>query len=161
MKRFPMTPEGKRLLEEEVKYLKEVKRHEIIKDIKEARAHGDLSENSEYDDAKERQSLCEGRIKDIDAKLSLARVIDVKENAPSEGEDRKVIFGCTVVLEDEDENELVYKIVGVDESDVKSGKISNVSPIAKALMGKEEGDEVSFRAPRGMRTLEIIEVKYI
>ena len=160
MKRVHMTPEGKKSLEEELDHLEGVARFKIIKDIEEARAHGDISENSEYEDAKNRQAMCEGRIQDIKAKLSLAQVIDAKENMPPPGVDKSVIFGCTVMVEGEDGVELTYKIVGVDEADVKKGKISYQSPLGRALIGKGEDDEVKFTAPKGLRVFEVIEIRY-
>lgn len=157
MQRHPMTPEGHKKLSETLKHLKEVVRPQIVKDIEEARAHGDLSENSEYEDAKERQSLTEGRIRDMESKLAASEVIDVTKMQPSD----RVVFGTTVVVEDvETEVESRYRIVGEDESDVKSGLISVLSPIARALIGQEVDDEVTVRAPGGDRKLVITDVLY-
>lgn len=164
MNTYPMTPEGKEALEKELVQLKEVERFKIVKDIEEARAHGDISENSEYEDAKERQALCEGRIKDIEAKLSMAQVIDVKtvpgQDLDSDDEEKKVVFGATVLVEDDDGEEATYRIVGTDESDVSKGLISYLTPVAKALLGKGPGDEIKIQLPTKTRVYEIIEVHY-
>ena len=158
MQRHPMTPEGHKMLTVTLKHLKETVRPQIVKDIEEARAHGDLSENSEYEDAKERQSLTEGRVRDIESKLTASEVIDVTKMEPSE----RVVFGTTVVVEDlETEIETKYRIVGEDESDVKGGLISVRSPIARALIGREIDDEVTVRAPGGDRKMVITDVQYI
>ena len=158
MQRHPMTPEGHKKLSETLKHLKEVVRPQIVKDIEEARAHGDLSENSEYEDAKERQSLTEGRVRDIEAKLAASEIIDVTKLEASD----RVVFGVTVVVEDLDsEEEARYRIVGEDESDVKQGLISVLSPIARAMIGREVDDEVTVRAPGGDRKMVITEVLYI
>ena len=157
MNKVPMTVRGAELLRAELKNLKSVERPKIIEAIAEARAHGDLKENAEYHAAKEQQGFLEGRIKEIEGKLSHIQVIDVTTvNANG-----KVVFGCTVEIMDSDtEDELVYKIVGEDEADIKSGLISYTSPIARALIGRNEGDEVSFNAPGGEKHYEIIEVRY-
>lgn len=160
MKRVLMTPEGKESLEKELTHLIEVMRPKIIKDIEEARAHGDISENSEYEDAKERQAMCEGRIQDIKSKLSLSQVFEASQHQPIEGATQIVIFGCHVLLEDEEGEELKYKIVGVDEADVKKNKISYQSPLGKALIGRALGDEVKFIAPKRERFFEILEIYY-
>jgi len=158
MQRHPMTPEGHQTLKVTVKYLKEVVRPQIVKDIEEARAHGDLSENSEYEDAKERQSLTEGRVRDLESKLAAAEVIDVTRLEAS----NRVVFGTTVHLEDsETEEASSYRIVGEDESDVKQGLISVLSPIARALIGREVDDEVTVRAPGGDRKFIITDVLYV
>jgi transcription elongation factor GreA len=158
MQRHPMTPEGHKKLSETFKHLKEVVRPQIVKDIEEARAHGDLSENSEYEDAKERQSLTEGRVRDMESKLAASEVIDVTRMEPSD----RVVFGTTVLVEDvETEEESKYRIVGEDESDVKAGLISVLSPIARALIGREVDDEVTVRAPGGDRKLVITDVQYV
>jgi transcription elongation factor GreA len=158
MQRHPMTPEGHKKLSETLKHLKEVVRPQIVKDIEEARAHGDLSENSEYEDAKERQSLTEGRVRDMESKLAASEVIDVTKMEPSD----RVVFGTTVLVEDvETEEESRYRIVGEDESDVKAGLISVLSPIARALIGREVDDEVTVRAPGGDRKLVITDVQYV
>jgi transcription elongation factor GreA len=157
MQRHPMTPEGHKWLTVTVKHLKEVVRPQIVKDIEEARAHGDLSENSEYEDAKERQSLAEGRVRDFQSKLAAAEVIDITKIEPS----GRVVFGVTVLVEDlTTEEESKYRIVGEDEADVKKGLISVRSPIARALIGREVDDEVTVKAPSGDRKLVITEVLY-
>tara|TARA_B100000530_G_C15731796_1_gene398127 strand:- start:23 stop:499 length:477 start_codon:yes stop_codon:yes gene_type:complete len=157
MQRHPMTPEGHKQLTVTVKHLKEVVRPQIVKDIEEARAHGDLSENSEYEDAKERQSLTEGRVRDLEAKLAAAEIIDITKMEPSD----RVVFGVTVLVEDlTTEEESEYRIVGEDEADVKQGLISVRSPIARALIGREVDDEVTVKAPSGDRKLVITEVLY-
>lgn len=157
MQRVPMTPEGHKKLSETVKHLKEVVRPQIVQDIEEARAHGDLSENSEYEDAKERQSLCEGRIRDYESRLAMSEVIDVAKLEPSD----RVVFGVTVVVEDlETEVETQYRIVGETESDVKAGLISVTSPMGRALVGREVGDETIVRTPKGDRRFSINDVQY-
>jgi transcription elongation factor GreA len=158
MQRHPMTPAGHKTLTATLKHLKETVRPQIVKDIEEARAHGDLSENSEYEDAKERQSLTEGRVRDIESKLTASEIIDVTKLEAS----GRVVFGVTVVVEDlETEIETKYRIVGEDESDVKAGLISVRSPIARAMIGREVDDEVTVRAPGGDRKMVIIDVQYI
>src|SRR5574338_370392 len=155
MERIPMTVTGLKRLEEELNQLKNVERHEIIKHIAEARAHGDLSENAEYHAAKEKQSFIEGRVAEIEDKIARAQVID-----PTKLSGDQVKFGATVNLVDEDSGDKAkYKIVGEDESDVKAGKISITSPIARALIGKEEGDVVEVMAPGGPKSYEIVKVK--
>ena len=156
MERIPMTAEGHAALQSELKTLKSVERPNIIAAIAEARAHGDLSENAEYHAAKEKQSFIEGRIAEIDDKLARADVIDVSKLTGG-----KVRFGATVTLIDVDtEEESTYKIVGEDEASVKDGKISITSPIARALIGKEEGDEAEVAAPSGARAYEVAKVEY-
>lgn len=157
MNKVPMTARGHALLQDELKQLKSVDRPAVIKAIAEAREHGDLKENAEYHAAKEQQGFIEGRIKEIEGKLSHVQVIDVTEiNANG-----KVIFGSTVLLLDEGtDKEITYKIVGEDEADIKTGLISYTSPIARALISKNEGDVVEFRAPDGERSYEILEVRY-
>ena len=141
----------------ELKNLKSVERPRIIQSIAEARAHGDLKENAEYHAAKEQQGFLEGRIKEIEGKLGNIQVIDVT-TIDARG---KIVFGSTVELLDEQTNtEIVYKIVGEDEADIKTGLISYNSPIARALIGKLDGDEVSFSAPGGEKHYEVIEVRY-
>lgn len=158
MRRYPMTPTGHALLTAELKRQKEVVRPKIVLDIEEARAHGDISENSEYEDAKHRQSLCEGRIRELEGKLAASEIIDVTRLDPSE----RIIFGVTVELEDLDsEEELRYQIVGEDYADVKEGRISVMSPLGRALIGKEVDDEVSVDTPRGVRRFYISAVHYI
>jgi transcription elongation factor GreA len=156
MDKIPMTVEGERLLREELLVLKTVKRPEISEAIKEAREKGDLKENAEYHAARELQSFAEGRIKDIEGKLSNAQVIDITRMPASD----KVIFGTTIIVADENNKEITYKIVGEDEADLKKGKISVTSPISRSLVGKSEGDEVTIKTPSGNIVYEIVEVKY-
>jgi len=158
MNKIPLTVNGAEKLRAELHDLKSVKRPQIIAAIAEARAHGDLSENAEYAAAKERQSFIEGRIAEIEGKLSNAQVID-----PSTLDaDGRCVFGATIELEDQKSGDTVtYQIVGDDEADIKAGKISISSPIARALIGKSEGDVADVQAPGGVRSFEIIEVKYI
>jgi len=154
----PLTVRGAELLKEELHELKNVERPAVINAISEARAQGDLSENAEYDAAKERQSFIEGRIAELEGKLSAAQIIDPKLLDA----DGRVVFAATVVLEDLDSGDKVtYQIVGDDEADLKQSKISISSPIARALISKYAGDEVEVQAPGGIRGYEIIEVKYI
>jgi transcription elongation factor GreA len=158
MKKVPMTVEGEARLREELNHLKTVVRPRVIADIATAREHGDLKENAEYHAAREEQGFAEGRIKEIEGKLSDSQVIDVKSVPASS----KVIFGTTVTLFNVNtEDTVTYKIVGDDESDVKEKKISYASPIAKAIIGKEEGDEVVVKIPSGEATYEIEKVEYI
>ncbi|MDN3650851.1 transcription elongation factor GreA [Reinekea marina] len=158
MQRYPMTVEGELALQEELKELKTVKRPAVIAAIAEAREHGDLKENAEYHSAREQQGFIEGRIQDIEAKLSMAQVINVLD-IPATG---KVIFGTTVTLLNiETEQSVVYKIVGDDEADVKSNKISVNSPIARGLIGKEEGDTVGITTPGGVVEYEIEMVEHL
>lgn len=157
MNKVPMTVRGHELLQDEVKRLKSVDRPAIIKAIAEARAHGDLRENAEYHAAKERQGFIEGRIKEIESKLSHVHVIDVTR-IDARG---KIVFGSTVELIDEDTGtEIEYKIVGEDEADIKNGLLSYTSPIARALISKNEGDTIEFQAPDGLKTYEVVEVRY-
>lgn len=154
----PMTAAGAAKLEAELKQLRSVERPRIIQAIAEARELGDLKENAEYHAAREEQGFVEGRIKEIEAKLSQANIIDVTRLPPSD----KVIFGATVsVLDVDSDEEITYKIVGDDEADIKSNMISIHSPIARALVGKSLGDEVTVDAPGGKRVFEITEVQYI
>jgi transcription elongation factor GreA len=155
MKRNPITPEGYRSLVAELTHLKTVVRGQIVKDIEEARAHGDLSENSEYDDAKERQSLCEGRINNLDNRMSSADIIDVAKLPVTD----RVVFGTTVDLEDPKSGDLkTWRIVGEIEADVAKGTISYSSPLGRSLIGNHEGDEVRVPAPGGLRIWEIVKV---
>lgn len=157
MQRYPMTPQGHAALEAELKQLKTVERPRITAAIAEAREHGDLKENAEYHAAREQQGLSEARIRDIEAKLGGAQVID-PTTLPQDG---RVVFGVTVVIEDVDlGDQKRYKIVGEDEADVKVGKISVGSPIAKGLIGKSEGDEAKIQTPSGLVEYEIVEVLY-
>ena len=160
MERIALTPEGKQLLEKELAWRETEVREKIIKDIAEARAHGDISENSEFEDAKERQALNEGIIQNLKGQLSAGIVIDVKEKEPPEGEDRAIIFGCTVLLEDEEGTELKYKLVGLHEASPKNGKLYYKSPIGQGLIGKLEGEGVEVNTPGGIRAFDIIEVHY-
>lgn len=155
--KVPMTIGGHKFLEEELKRLKYEERPQVVEAIAEARGHGDLKENAEYHAAKEQQGFIEGRIKEIEGKLSHVQVIDVTA-IDARG---KIIFGSTVELIDEDSGkEITYKIVGEDEADIKSGLISFTSPIARALISKNEGDVVEFQAPDGEKSYEVIEVRY-
>lgn len=158
MNKVPLTAQGAEKLKVELTDLKTVQRPRVIQAIADAREHGDLKENAEYHAAREQQSFIEGRIKDIEGKLSNAQVIDVTAMTPT----GKVIFGTTVELLDLDSDvKVVYQIVGEDEADIKTGKISVGSPVARALIGKEEGDEVVVKAPAGDKEYEIVEVRYI
>ena len=157
MQRYPMTPQGHAALEEELKQLKTVERPRITAAIAEGREHGDLKENAEYHAAREQQGFCEARIRDIEAKLGGAEVIDPLK-LPQEG---RVVFGVTVVIENLDtEEQKRYKIVGDDEADFKANKISINSPIARGLIGKSEGDEAKIQTPSGEVEYEIVEVLY-
>ena len=153
---IPMTPEGLKKLQEELKHLKSVERPRNIQDIEEARAHGDLKENAEYAAAKERQSHIAGRLVEVEDRIARAQVID-----PSTINQEKIVFGATIRLSDVDSGDVViYQIVGAHESDVKIGKISIDSPIAKSLIGKEQSDVVKVVTPRGAREFEILEIDY-
>lgn len=157
MDKIPMTPEGQKTLSAEREMRVSVERRKIIADIAEARAHGDLSENAEYHAAKEQQSLNEGRIQELEAILALADVIDVSKLSGD-----RVKFGATVKLIDENtEVEKTYRLVGDPEADLRANKVSILSPIARALIGKEEGDVVEVAAPGGARSYEILSVKFI
>src|SRR3954465_7824342 len=154
--KVPMTVEGKKALDEELKRLMTVDRPTIVKAIEVARGHGDLSENADYSAAKERQGFIEGRIQDINGKLARAQIID-----PSTIKSEKIVFGAIVVLKDQDEGrKTTYQIVGVDEADIKNGKVGITSPIARALIGKRQGDEVIVNAPKGQIQYEVIKVAY-
>ncbi len=154
--RVPMTVHGHERLKEELRQLKNVERKKISADIETARGHGDLKENAEYHAAKEKQSFVEGRIQDLEDKLSRANIID-----PSKLTGDRVVFGATVSIVDGDtEDKNTYQIVGDDEADLKQGKISISSPIARALIGKESGDEVEIRSPKGVRKVEIVNVAF-
>lgn len=158
MQQTPMTAAGAAQLEEELKQLRSVERPRIIQAIAEARELGDLKENAEYHAAREEQGFVEGRIKEIEAKLSHAHIIDITRLPPSD----KVIFGATLTVLDVDtEEEITYKIVGDDEADIKINLISVHSPIARALIGKSTGDEVTVVTPGGKRVFELIEVQYL
>lgn len=152
----PMTLQGKKKIEEELKKLMTIERPAIIKAIEVARGHGDLSENADYSAAKERQSFIEGRIQELNAKLASAQVID-----PATIKSDKIVFGATVVLQDlETDREVTYQIVGIDEADLKENKISIASPIARALIGKSVGEEIHVHAPKGKIPYEVLEVRY-
>jgi len=157
MDRIPMTASGLKTLEDELNHLKNVERHEIIQHIAEARAHGDLSENAEYHAAKEKQSFIEGRVIELEDMIGRADVID-----PTKLSGHTIKFGATVTLVDEDtDEEKKYQIVGDHESDIKKGKISISSPIARALIGKNKGDSVEVAAPGGARSYEILKVQFV
>ncbi len=157
MDAIPMTVEGAHALEGELLRLKNRDRQRIVSDISTAREHGDLKENAEYHAAKEEQAFVEGRIQEIEAKPSHMQIIDVMKL----NQDGRCVFGTTITLLDlVDDSEIVYKIVGEDEADIESGKISCHSPIARAILGKEEGDEVTVKAPKGDILYEILEIQY-
>ena len=156
MTRKPLTSKGAERLREELRRLKTVERPRIIQAIAEARAHGDLSENAEYHAAREQQGFCEGRIKELEHELSHCQIIDVSHLPKTD----KVVFGATVSLEAESGDEMVYQIVGEAEADIRLGLISITSPIARALVGKSEGDEVEVAVPGGNRTFAIVSVRY-
>jgi len=157
MKRTPMTMRGAEALRAELKRLKSEARPNIIKAIAEARAHGDLSENAEYHAAREQQGFIEGRIKEIETKLASAEVIDTSKLTNT----GKVVFGAVVELEDQDDGtRVVYQVAGEDEADIRAGRISIGSPIARALVGKSEGEVVDVAAPGGVRSYEIVAVRF-
>ncbi len=157
MKRNPLTQRGAEMLRAELKRLKSEDRPNVIKAIAEARSHGDLSENAEYHAAREQQGFIEGRIAELEAKLSTAEIIDVAQLTPGD----KVVFGATVDLEaEEDGKRVTYTIVGDDEADIRASRIAITSPIARALIGKSEGDVVDVAAPGGVRSYEIVAVRY-
>jgi transcription elongation factor GreA len=154
--RVPMTPLGKKLLDDELKNLTTVERPAVVKAIEIARGHGDLKENADYSAAKERQGFIEGRIQEISDKLARVQVID-----PKAIQSDKIVFGATVVLEDQESSKkITYQIVGVDEADVKNGKIGISSPIARALIGKTSGDEVVVNAPKGSIHYDVVSIRY-
>ena len=156
MEKIPMTPGGFKSLDSELKKLKSVERPAIIKAIAEAREHGDLSENAEYHSAREKQSFIEGRIKELEASLSKAEVIDPKTLSGS------IKFGATIsLLDDENEKKQTFQIVGSTEADIENGLLNIQSPLARALIGKEIGDSVEVKTPGGTRDYEILDVKYI
>ena len=158
MNKVPLTKAGADKLNTELRELKSVRRPKVIQAIAEAREHGDLKENAEYHAAREEQGFIEGRVKDIEGKLSNAQIIDVKTMKDT----GRVIFGTTVVIYDEDEDkEITYQIVGEDEANIKEGKISVSSPVAMALIGKEVDDVALVKAPNGDKEFEIVAVKYI
>ncbi len=156
--RVPLTATGAEMLRAELHQLKTVERPRVIQAIQEARSHGDLSENAEYDAAKERQSFIEGRIAELESKLANAQIIDPADLDA----DGRCVFGATVELEDSDSGEVVtYQIVGEDEADIKCGKVSITSPIGRALIGKTSGDVAEVMAPAGVRSYEILDVRYL
>ncbi len=156
MDKIPMTPDGLARLQEELRRLKSEERPAVIRAIAEAREHGDLSENAEYHAAKERQAFIEGRLAELEDKISRAEVID-----PSKMSGNKVMFGATVQVVDEDSNkESTYRIVGADEADIAKGLLSVTSPLARALIGKQVGDQVEVQAPGGAKYYEILSVTY-
>ena len=151
-----MTPGSYQKLQEELKNLVRFERPKVVQDIAEARDHGDLSENAEYDAAKDKQGMIEGRIQELNGKIALAQIID-----PAEIDSEKIVFGATVTLFDVDtDNEVTYQIVGEDEADIKMGKISVTSPVGKALIGHFVDDEVKIQVPGGMRMYEITNIIY-
>jgi len=155
MRRTPITKQGYERLKREIERLQREERPRIILAIEEARGHGDLSENAEYEAAKEKQSLIEGKIQDLSAKLGECEIIE-----PSESDNGKVIFGRQVVLEDLETGEVItYRLVGPYEAEVQAGTISVASPLGKALIGKEEGEEIRVQTPKGIRNLEILEIQ--
>ena len=157
MKRTPMTLRGAEALRAELKRLKTEARPNIIKAIAEARGHGDLSENAEYHAAREQQGFIEGRIKEIETKLSTAEIIDPSKLTNT----GRVVFGAVVELEDQDDgSRVVYQVAGEDEADIRAGRISITSPIARALVGKSQGEVVDVSAPGGIRSYEIVTVKF-
>lgn len=157
MQKIPMTAEGHKAIDDELRHLKSVERPAVIQAISEARDHGDLSENAEYHAAKERQGWIEGRLQELEDKLARAQIIDTSKLSGA-----TVKFGATVTVVDEDTDaEATYKIVGDDEADVKSGKISISSPIARSLINKETGDVVEVTAPGGVKTYEILKVQWV
>ncbi len=157
MSKVPLTVAGAERLREELHRLKTIERPNVIAAIAEARSHGDLSENAEYDAAKERQGFVEGRIQEVEGKLSNAQIIDPKLLDA----DGRCVFGATVEMEDQDSGDTVtYQIVGEDEADIKAGKLSVASPMARALIGKYAGDIAQVQAPGGIREFEIIDVRY-
>lgn len=156
MQRIPMTPEGQKKLIDELKHLKSVERPKNVADIERARDHGDLSENAEYAAAKEHQAHISRRMQELEHKISSAQVID-----PATLDHEKIVFGATVTLTDVNTgDEVCYMIVGADESEISKGRISVESPIARALIGKEEGDEVKVKTPKGIREFEVVGIEY-
>lgn len=154
--KMPVTVHGKAMLEAELKRLLQEERPANIRAIEEARAQGDISENAEYEVAKERQSMLEGRIAELQTKIATAEVVN-----PAEIEADRIVFGATVQLQDvEDDQKVTYQIVGIDEADVKQGKISIMSPIARALIGKKDGDVVTVHSPKGEKEFEVLSFKY-
>jgi transcription elongation factor GreA len=156
MSTVPMTVKGKRKLEEELKQLKTHERPKVIQAIATARSHGDLSENAEYDAAREQQGFIEGRIKDLEDKIARSQAVD-----PSQIRSDRIVFGATIEVKDlETDTTKKYQIVGVDESDIKEGKLSIESPIARQLLNKKEGDVVTIRVPKGELEYEVVSIRY-
>ena len=156
MAKIPLTPRGQQVLKDELKRLREVERPKNVRDIEEARAHGDLRENAEFHAAKERQAFIEGRSRDIESILAQAEIID-----PAKLSGSRVVFGATVRLTDiENGEEVTYTIVGDFEADIKDGRIAVSAPLARAMIGREKGESVSLRTGRGMREYEIVEVRF-
>lgn len=156
MSKFPITLRGAEMLREELKRLKTIERPSVVAAIAEARSHGDLSENAEYDAAKNRQSFIEGRIKELQDKLARAYVVDLSKLKPD-----KVVFGATVTIYDTSaDEEITYKIVGEDESDIRLGKISCSSPVGKALIGLKLDDSVRVKVPAGVKEYEVVDIRY-
>jgi transcription elongation factor GreA len=156
MEKIPMTIAGEKVLRERLKHMKEVERPSVVRAIEEARAHGDLSENAEYHSAREKQGIVEAQIRDLEDRLGRAEVIDTSRLSGD-----RVVFGATVVLEDgESDEQVTYQIVGTEEADPKAGRISYTSPLARAIIGKKEGDLVQFRAPGGVREYEVLEIRF-
>jgi len=154
LEKIPMTRQGYQKLKKELEHLKSVERPQVIKAIEEARSHGDLSENAEYDAAKERQAFIEGRVSELGYKLGNAEIIDV-DNLPKD----RAVFACTVVLENVDTGEDVeYQLVGPEESNIGEGRISVTSPLGKAILGKKPGEEIMLSAPGGKRVYELVEI---
>jgi len=157
MEKVPMTAAGYNRLQEELKHLKSVARPEVIKAIAEAREHGDLSENAEYHAARERQSFIEGRVMELEDRISRAEIIDTSKLSGD-----TVKFGATVTLADEDtDEEITYQIVGQDESDIKEGRLSISAPLARSLIGKAEGDQVEVTTPGGSKSYEIVSIQFV
>ena len=158
MQRIPMTPQGFRILQDELKHAREVLRPQVVRAIEEARAHGDISENAEFDAAKNQQSHLEGRIRELESRIAVAEVIDVTRLPLSD----RVVFGSTVtLLELETDAESTYRIVSAEETDARAGLISPTSPIGQALIGHARGDEVKVHTPRGERVFEILRIEYV
>ncbi len=156
LEKMPVTVHGKHLLESELRKLMHEERPLVIRAIEEARSHGDISENAEYESAKERQAMLEGRIAELQNKIATAEVVD-----PTEIKSDRVVFGATVtVLDTEEEVEATYQIVGIDEADVRSGKISIMSPLARALIGRKSGEQVVVHSPKGEKEYEIIRFRF-
>lgn len=156
--RIPMTPRGHRALTAELRHHLEVLRPDVVRAIEEARAHGDISENSEFDAAKDRQAQIEGRIRELESRIAMAEIIDPARLPPSD----RVVFGATVTLRDlETDEEMAYQIVGSDEADVKRGQVSVTSPVGRSLVGRSVGEEIKVSTPRGTREFEILKVEYI